>query len=422
MPKMLLTAAIAFGTTALLLSSCAGDGIRLQPITSKSIANQGKDYYRTLGEGEHALRKVTDPRDMPNIEAACADVGELDAVLARSQNYLSKPSSKQFFPVSGISHDLMQTSIREVRGMLAAGLSGDALAAELRRRFDVYISVGCDNRGTVLYTGYYTPIFSASLTKTDRFKFPLHRLPANHVKNEATGETIGLKRADGSIDREYPAREQLHESGILNGLEMVWLEDAFEAYVVSVQGSAILRLSDGKEMEIGYAGTNGREYKSIGLELIKEGKLTKADLTLEGLRTYFRNNPSEFPRVTAKNERYIFFQSVSGGPFGSLNERVTAKRSIATDKTIFPRGGLCIAEATLPSATGGQVPVTTLVSDQDTGGAIRAPGRCDFYWGIGNDAEALAGVTKAEGRLFYLVLNDAEYARVKALPSPTVGR
>lgn len=397
-------------------SGCAGDGIPLQKQGMVKQAAPAKDYYRTLGEGEHALRRVTDPRDMPILEAACADVAGLDEVLARSQNYLSKPSSRQFFPVSGISHAQLEASIRELRMMLARGMGGGALAEEIRQRFDVYISVGCDNQGTVLYTGYYTPVFNASETRTDRFRFPLHRLPANHVKNEETGETLGLRRPDGSIDREYPGREKLLASGMLNGLELVWMEDAFEAYVVSVQGSAFLRLPDGRETEIGYAGTNGKDYTSIGLALVKEGKLSKGDLTLDGLRQYFRKNPAEFARVTAKNERYIFFQPVAGGPYGSLNERVTAQRSIATDKTIFPRGGICIVEAALPAQGGGQRLVSRMVSDQDTGGAIRAPGRCDFYWGIGDGAEALAGVTKSEGRLFYLVLKDAQMA------TPSVSR
>jgi len=42
--------------------------------------------------------------------------------------------------------------------------------------------------------------------------------------------------------------------------------------------------------------------------------------------------------------------------------------------------------------------------DQDTGGAIRAPGRCDVYMGQGDEAGHLAGQTYQEGRLYYLFL------------------
>ena len=42
--------------------------------------------------------------------------------------------------------------------------------------------------------------------------------------------------------------------------------------------------------------------------------------------------------------------------------------------------------------------------DQDTGGAIQAPGRADIFMGIGPGAEILAGGQYAEGRLYYFIL------------------
>lgn len=85
--------------------------------------------------------------------------------------------------------------------------------------------MGYDDHGSVLFTGYYTPIFDASLSRTDRFRYPLHKLPPNHVKDPITGETKGLKRADGTIDSNYPGRGELLFSGMLEGLELVWLAD-----------------------------------------------------------------------------------------------------------------------------------------------------------------------------------------------------
>ena len=42
--------------------------------------------------------------------------------------------------------------------------------------------------------------------------------------------------------------------------------------------------------------------------------------------------------------------------------------------------------------------------DQDTGGAIRAAGRCDVYTGTGDSAAMLAGQTYKEGKLYYVFL------------------
>jgi membrane-bound lytic murein transglycosylase A len=55
--------------------------------------------------------------------------------------------------------------------------------------------------------------------------------------------------------------------------------------------------------------------------------------------------------------------------------------------------------------------------DQDTGGAIRASGRCDIYMGIGPDAEAMAGHETQRGQLYYLAIRP-ELMAVPANSSP----
>jgi membrane-bound lytic murein transglycosylase A len=54
--------------------------------------------------------------------------------------------------------------------------------------------------------------------------------------------------------------------------------------------------------------------------------------------------------------------------------------------------------------SGSTRPIQRFMLDQDTGGAIRAPGRADIYMGEGDDAETLAGGQYAEGRLYYFFL------------------
>jgi len=44
------------------------------------------------------------------------------------------------------------------------------------------------------------------------------------------------------------------------------------------------------------------------------------------------------------------------------------------------------------------------MTDQDTGGAIRAPGRADLFMGVGPTAGLKAGGQYAEGQLYYLFL------------------
>ena len=157
-----------------------------------------KDYTRQLPPGELALRKITDPSQIPDYTKACSDLDGLLEAIDRSLSYMAKPSSKKFYPYGDITHEHAVRSLQELKKLVASGLSPEQMNTVLREKFDTYISVGCDNQGTVLFTGYYTPIFNGSLTRTDRFKYPLYKSPANLVK-DPDGTILGQKGPDGQI-------------------------------------------------------------------------------------------------------------------------------------------------------------------------------------------------------------------------------
>jgi membrane-bound lytic murein transglycosylase A len=320
--------------------------------------------------------------------------GLLEAI-NRSLNYMAKPSSKRFYPYGGISHEHALKTLQELKKLVTSGLSPQQMNAILREKFDTYISVGCDDQGTILFTGYYTPIFDGSLIRTDRFKYPLYKTPADLVKGP-DGEILGQKGPDGQI-RKYPSREDLQKSNILAGNELVWLADPFEVYVVHVQGSAKIRLPNGQIETIGYDAHNGWEYQSVMQKMIADGKLTSKNINLKAMIDYFKAHPDEVDVYVNKNPRFVFFRPQSGEPRGSLNEPVTPFRTIATDKSIYPRAMFSFVSVDLAK------PVAFAL-DQDTGGAIRAAGRCDVYMGVGEQAAELAGGTYREGRLYYLFI------------------
>jgi membrane-bound lytic murein transglycosylase A len=267
------------------------------------------------------------------------------------------------------------------------------------------MSIGCDDRGTVLFTGYYTPILDGSFVRTERFRYPLYKQPDDLVKGP-TGEILGRREADGQISP-YPPRAVIEDSRMLRGKELVWLADPFEAYIAHVQGSAKLRLPDGELTTVGYAANNGHEYQSVAQELVKDGRIPADQMSLSAMIDYFKRYKDQVSTYIRRNARFVFFKKEDGPPLGCLNEPVTALRSIATDKSIFPRASLAFISTTLPQAIGGRA-VNRLYSgfalDQDAGGAIRAPGRCDVYMGQGDMAGKLAGQTYQEGRLYYLFL------------------
>jgi membrane-bound lytic murein transglycosylase A len=364
------------------------------------------DYDRPLAPGQLALRKITNPAEIPDFTNACTNLTKLSEAIDNSLNYLNKPSSRQFYPYADISHEQVVKSLKAFKDLLNSGLTGAQLNDAIRQKFDVYISVGCDDAGTVLFTGYYTPIFFGSPVKTAQFQYPLYRQPDDLVKDDK-GQILGRKNASGQISQ-YPTRAEIENSNLLAGSEIVWLDDAFKVYIAHVQGSAVIRMPDGRLVTYGYAANNGHEYKSIIKQLISEGKIPAERVSLAALMDYFKANSSLVRQYTQINPRFVFFRkSESGSPHGSINEPVLAYRSIATDKTIFPRASLTFITTNLPRQVGTMAytdPFTGFALDQDTGGAIRAAGRCDIYLGIGDEAGKLAGQTYQEGKLYYLFL------------------
>jgi len=378
-----------------------------------------KQYDRPLPPGQLALRKITDPRDIPDFTIACENLSMLRQTIDGSIRYLNKPSSRAFFPYGEITHDHALNSLKAFANMLEGNPSPGQLNLAIREKFDVYTSVGWDGSGTVLFTGYYTPIFDASPTKTDRFKYPLYKQPDNLAKG-AEGVTLGMKGPNGQVVP-CPTRKEIDSSTMYAGHELMWLSDPFEVYIVHVQGSAKLRMPDGKIMTVGYTATNGYDYKSVAKEMIADGKMDKSKLSLQTMIAYFKSHPNEINEYTWRNPRYVFFAEIQGGPYGSLNEPVIPYRSIATDKSVYPRACLAFLSCSLPRRIGADIenkPYNGFALDQDTGGAIRAPGRTDIYIGVGDPAAELAGRTYTEGRLYYLFLKPT-MATPLALPPMT---
>jgi len=372
-----------------------------KPAEEPPVAEEPLDYSKPLPPGERALVKLTDPSQFPDFRPGFYRRAGLEQAAAYSLEYLSKPSSKKFFPYGDITHARAVASVETFIEVLRYAQTPEELDAAIKERFDIYQSRGCDEKGTVLFTGYYRPIFDARLQPDDEFKYPLYKRPDDLELNPATGE---YQRKGGGP---YFTRGEIMAGALAGrGLELCWLRDPFEAYIVTVQGSGRLRLADGSYFDIGYHGNNGHEYTSIGQRLVDQGLIEPSQLSLQGLIRFFRDHPEQLDRVLPLNKRYVFFTPRTGGPFGSLNVPVTPYRTIATDKEVYPRACVAFLDTQIPtrSADGtiANRPYAGFALDQDTGGAIRAAGRCDFFLGTGPEVGELAGRTLAEGKLYYI--------------------
>lgn len=309
-------------------------------------------------------------------------------------------SAYQNYPVPGVTRDRVRRSLVRFRAILQSAQTSAALSAVVQREFDLYQSVGKDGQGTVDFTGYYEATYRASRQPTAEYRYPIYRLPSNFSAWAQPHPTrLQLEGADG-----------LQASrGRLRGQELIWLRDRLESYLIQVQGSARLTLTDGTSMTIGVAGKTNYPYVSIGKELVKAGKVRQEDLSLPFLLQYFQEHPSELNDYIPHNNRFIFFSQTYGAPAtGSLGVPVTATRSIATDKTLMPPGALALIQTKLPFVSQDRTivlkPVNHFVLDQDTGGAIKGPGRVDVFMGTGTTAKNRAGLINTPGQLYYLLL------------------
>ncbi|MBI68951.1 MAG: murein transglycosylase, partial [Phycisphaerae bacterium] len=166
---------------------------------------------------------------------------------------------------------------------------------------------------------------------------------------------------------------------------------------------------------IGYAGKTDRPYKGLGESVLEANLVSPEKLSLREIRKLYDKNPKQISELINKNESYVFFQEYDGAnwPAGSLGVPVTARRSVATDKSIFPRGGVVLVDTSVYNLTGEKRSFVQFMVDQDTGGAIRAPGRCDLFMGIGATAGIKAGKQYSEGKLYYLFLKPDSLAQVE---------
>jgi membrane-bound lytic murein transglycosylase A len=330
---------------------------------------------------------------------------DLQQAIDNSLYYLSTPKATQAYSrytSTEFNLDRVRNSLIRFRQLLVTSISPEQLQQAVKAEFIFYQSTGKDNLGTVDFTGYFEPVYSASPVPTSDYRYPLYSQPDNF-------KTWG---------KHHPTRAQLEgmdgllgNKSILAGNELVWFRDRLEAFLVQVQGSARLQLTDGRIMTVGYGGTTNYPYISIGGELVKDGVFSKEELSLPKLIAYFQANPAQLDKYIPRNNRFVFFRETHGAaPTGSLGISVTADRSIATDKSLMPPGALALISAPIPEvdATGNintQL-VDRYVLDQDTGSAIEGAGRIDIFLGTGKIAGERAGRLNGSGKLYYLLLKE----------------
>ena len=343
----------------------------------------------------------------------------LEDSLLQSLSYLNKiPADRQFIfgkdqynarhMIKSLQHFLDYIKTRPPRQDLKKFIQSD---------YRIYQSVGRNGEGEVLYTGYYEPFLKGSLVRSDRYRFPIYTRPRDLITinlslfhKKFRGEKIIGRYTNQSVVPYYD-RSEIETGGVLEDKAEVlaWAEDPVDVFFLQIQGSGKVQLENGNVFNVHYQTTNGRPYRSIGKLLIDEEKISVADMSMQKIREYLNNHPEEIDTVLNYNPSYVFFIIEPNGPLGNINVKLTPGRSIALDRRIFPSAALAFIETEKPLIDdAGQIHswqrFSRFVLNQDTGGAIKGPGRADLFWGNGPYAEIAAGHLKHTGELYFLVL------------------
>jgi len=364
---------------------------------------------------EEALRQV---RFFPPPFRDDMDRDSLTLAITRNLEYLDRlnPETKfQYGP-----HDFTLQQVRESQeaflDLLSKGFDEDQLSKEIRKRFRVYRATGRVGDRSVLFTGYYEPIYEGSRARDEAFRYPLYRPPGDLVRIDLSlfgekfkGESI-VAKIEGKKVLPYYSRSQIEGERVLEGkgLEIAWLKDRLDVAFLHIQGSGRLRLPDGKDLLVNYQASNGRPYRSMGRYMIEKGFLAREEMSMQAMRRYLTEHPAVVDEVLNYNPSYIFFRQVEKGPLGSLGVLLTPGRSVALDSKIFPRGALGFISCQKPLVTDqgditGWTQFSRFVLNQDSGGAIKGAGRADIFWGSGPHAELTAGHLQHEGELYILI-------------------
>jgi membrane-bound lytic murein transglycosylase A len=359
-----------------------------------------------------------DPSAYPNFSDDL-DFESLDHAIGQSIAYLQKiPGSREFeFGRDRYTAGHILRSLQRFQAFIRVRPTGPDLQKYIRAFFHVYRSVGRDQKGEVLFTGYYEPLLKGRRSISPEYQYPIFGRPDDLLtidlgmfSEKYKGEKLVGRTREGAVVPYYDRRE-IEENGALYGkaLALAWVSDPVDVFFLHIQGSGKVVLEDGQVLNLGYDTSNGRPYRSAGQLLIEEGKISREEMSMQRIKAYLNQNPAEIPRVLSYNPSYIFFKLTPDGPLGSLNFKLTPGRSIALDRKIFPPAALAFVETQRPLSEGlGQVQswvdCRRFMLNHDTGGAITGPGRADIFWGSGPYAEIAAGHLKHPGRLYFLVL------------------
>lgn len=343
------------------------------------------------------------------------DIDSLIVAAGRQAAFLTRQDPEKLIAFGSDSYDTrwLLFSVQHFLKKLQQKPETKELNRFLQENYHLYQAggrrAGKGNR-RMLVTGYYEPVFAGSLRKSPPFLYPIYSPPKSLITLSREDGTKTVGRYDDQKNFvPYWSRAEIENQQLLDGYQLAYLKDPFDAFLLHVQGSGKIQLADKSILSVRFAGSNGLGYNSVGKLLVDENIMTLKEVNVPAIRRYLEEHPREVKRILQHNPRFIFFSwGDSGPPEGSSGERLTSGRSIAMDTSVLPAGTIGYLVSRRPEVDSlgkiaGWKKLNRFVFPQDSGAAIKGTGRVDLFWGSGNYAELAASHMKEEGALYFLV-------------------
>ena len=334
---------------------------------------------------------------------------DIEVPLRRSLEYIkSKPETQAAITAYGLNLTWLDLRIT-VERLLDLLPELDRRPELLRENFQ-----WLELRPPSLLTGYYEPLLEASLSPDPDYPHPVYGLPRDlqiadlgRFHPRWQGQRLIYRIRDDRLEP-YPDRRAIEQGKSLQEKAEViaWAKDLVDVFFLQIQGSGRLLLPDGSLQPIGYAGKNGRPYRSLGLHMAEKGLLDPHRISMGSIRVHLEKNPELLPEILYSNPSYVFFRLRESGPYGAMNQELTSLVSLAVDPDILALGSVLMFQADLPDPGGeGTIPVCGPGLAQDVGGAIQNH-HLDLFCGFGSRGGALAGVLKEKARIWLLLAKE----------------
>ncbi len=364
---------------ALALSACAERAAFPPAEVPAAYTAEAADFSLLTGWNADAVEQT-----LPALARSCAMIDRKPPDMTIGSGPLSRPAADW----------------QRACAALPKTATADAARAALAQAFVPYRVAAADGSPNGLFTGYYEAELNGSMFRSPYFPYPVYGRPTDLVERQQDGRKLVGRMKDGRLEP-YPTRAEIEAGAIAKTAPVLfWANDLVDLHVAQIQGSAQVRLPDGRRFRIGYGGNNGRPFKGLGRILIDAGLAEPGKTSMPEIRAWLHGHPRQAEGLMQRNPRFIFFRLIQGeGPVGAMGVPLTPARSLAVDPAVVPLGAPVWLETTDPDGR----PINRLMAAQDIGGAIKGAVRGDFFWGAGETALAKAGRMKSPGRYYVLI-------------------